>query len=261
VNELYRYLTIAVSPEWRRLSAGDRMAQKRELLAAASADRVRVHPYSLVGTRADADLLLWIVAEDLEAIRAFETRLASTRLWTYSTRPYAYLAARRRSPYLGDHAHAGGEHARADAGPVGDRAYVVVYPMTKKRTWYAIAHEERARMMGKHFEVGHRYPDVRIHTGYSFGIDDQEFVVAFEVDDVRRFVSLVADLRESEASSYTERETPIFVGAAMPLDRALDELDGVFRARRPSEDEAEHPEPSIGRSQLGIDPLRGIKQA
>jgi chlorite dismutase len=227
MNELYRYLTIAVTPEWRRLPESERAAQKRELADAARSEDVRVHAYSLVGTRADANLLLWIVAEDLERIRALETRLAATRLWTWSTRPYGYLAARRRSPYLGDHGHPGSEHGRSEAGPIGDKPYLVVYPMAKKRSWYALAHEERARIMAKHFEVGHRYPDIRIHTGYSFGIDDQEFVVAFEVDDARRFLALVADLRETEASSYTERETPIFVGAAMPLDRALDEIDGA----------------------------------
>jgi chlorite dismutase len=227
VNELYRYLTLAVTPEWRRLAADERARQKRELVGAASIEGARVHAYSLVGTRPDADLLMWIVADGLERIRALETRFAATRLWTFSARPYGFLAARRRSPYLGEHAHAGSEHARGEAGPVGDKAYVVVYPMVKKRSWYALPHEERARIMAKHFEVGHRYPDVRIHTGYSFGIDDQEFVVAFEVDDVRRFLALVADLRETEASSYTERETPIFVGAAMPLERALDEIDGT----------------------------------
>ena len=227
MNELYRYLTLAVSPEWRRLPERERSEQKRELAEAAAITGVGVHAYSLVGTRADADLLLWLVGGDLERLRAAEARLAATRLWTYATRPYAYLAARRRSPYLGEHAHASSEHARGSAGPVGDKPYVVIYPMTKKRSWYALAHEERARIMAKHFEVGHRYPDVRIHTGYSFGIDDQEFVVAFEVDDVRRFLALVADLRETEASSYTERETPIFVGAAMPLGDALDEVDGA----------------------------------
>jgi chlorite dismutase len=227
MNELFRYLTLAVTPEWRRLDEGERAAQKREFADAASRAGVTVHAYSLVGTRADADLLLWCVAEDLETLRELETRLAATALWTYATRPYAYLAARRRSPYLGDHAHAESEHTRGTAGPVGDKPYVVVYPMTKKRSWYALPHEERTRIMGAHFAVGHRYPDVRIHTGYSFGIDDHEFVVAFEVDDPRRFVALVADLRETESSSYTERETPIFVGAAMPLARALDEIDGV----------------------------------
>jgi chlorite dismutase len=232
LNELFRYLTLAVTPEWRRLGEAERAAQKREFARAASQGGVAVHAYSLVGTRGDADLLLWCVSEELEPLRELETRLAGTALWSYATRPYAYLAARRRSPYLGEHAHAGGEHDRTSAGPVGDRPYLVVYPMTKKRSWYALPSQERTRIMGAHFAVGHRYPDVRIHTGYSFGIDDNEFVVAFEVPDVRRFVALVADLRETESSSYTEKETPIFVGAAMTLDRALDLIDGTAARAR-----------------------------
>jgi len=227
MNELYRYLTLAVTPEWRRLPERERAAQKRELASAAQHPGVAGHAYSLVGTRADADLLLWCVADELDALRDLEARLAGTALWTYATRPYAYLAARRKSPYLGGHSHDGGEQARTAGGPVGDTAYLVLYPMTKKRTWYALPHEERARIMGSHFAVGHRYPDVRIHTAYSFGIDDQEFVVAFEVNDVRRFLALVADLRETESSAYTERETPIFVGATMSLERALDQVDGA----------------------------------
>jgi chlorite dismutase len=227
MNELYRYVTVAVTPEWRRLPDNERAMQKDELARAADHPAVRVHAYSLVGTRADADILLWCVADGLAELRDLETRFAGTRIWGYSTRPYAYLAARRRSQYLGDHAHAGGEHGRVEAGPVGDTPYVVIYPMTKKRSWYALPHEERTRIMGAHFATGHKYPDIRIHTGYSFGIDDNEFVVAFEVPDVRRFVTLVADLRETESSSYTERETPIFVGAAMPLRQALDEVDGA----------------------------------
>jgi chlorite dismutase len=227
MNELYRYITLAVTSEWRRLPDRERAAQKTEFAGAASHATVRVHAYSLVGTRGDADLLLWCVGDDLDALRELEQRLAATALWAYSTRPYAYLAARRRSPYLGTHEHSGSEHSRGTAGPVGDLPYVVLYPMTKKRSWYALPHEERTRIMGAHFAVGHKYPDIRIHTGYSFGIDDQEFVVAFEVPDVRRFLTLVADLRETESAAYTERETPIFVGAAMPLDRALDTIDGA----------------------------------
>ncbi len=227
MNQLFRYLTLAVTPEWRRLPEEERAAHKREFARAARHDGVRVHAYSLVGTRGDADLLLWCVADELEPIRELESGLAGTRLWAYATRPYAYLAARRRSPYLGEHAHADGEQGRVEAGPVGDTPYVVVYPMTKKRSWYALPKQERTRIMAGHFEVGHRYPDIRIHTAYSFGIDDNEFVVAFEARDVRRFLALVADLRETESSAYTEKETPIFVGAAMPLERALDEMDGA----------------------------------
>ena len=183
-----------------------------------------LEPTVLHGTRVRLEPL---ASRHLEGLRALVVRLAATALWRHSTRPYAYLAARRRSQYLAGHEHADSEQARGTAGPVGDKPYVVIYPMTKKRSWYALPHEERTRIMGAHFAVGHRYPDVRIHTGYSFGIDDQEFVVAFEVDDVRRFVALVADLRETESSSYTERETPIFVGRAMGLAEALDDVDGT----------------------------------
>jgi chlorite dismutase len=232
VNELYRYLALAVTPEWRRLPADTREAHKREFSGVARAGHARVHAYSLVGTRADADLLLWIVADDLTPIRDLESSFAATALWAHTTRPYGYLAARRRSVYLAGHEHEGAEHVRAGAGPYGDRAHLIVYPLTKKRSWYALPVEERTRIMAAHFAVGHRYPEIRIHTGYSFGIDDQEFVVAFEVDDVRTFVALVADLRETESSSYTERETPILVGAAMPLDEALDRIDGA-RTRVP----------------------------
>lgn len=227
MNELYRYLTLAVSAEWRRLPAAERERHKAEFGAATAGAAVSVHAYSLMGTRADADLLLWSVADDLEALRAIEVRMAATSLWRYSTRPYGYLATRRRSPYLGEHEHAGSEHARTSAGPGGDAPYLVVYPMTKRRSWYALPAAERTRIMGAHFAVGHRYPEIRIHTAYSFGIDDQEFVVGFEVPDLRRFVALVADLRETESSAYTESETPIFVGRAMPLARALDEVDGI----------------------------------
>ena len=96
MNELYRYLTLAVSPEWRRLEERERAAQKHEFAAATANATARVHAYSLVGMRADADLLLWCVGDDLDALQGLEQRLASTALWSYSTRPYSYLAARRR---------------------------------------------------------------------------------------------------------------------------------------------------------------------
>jgi chlorite dismutase len=226
MNELFRFLTLAVAPEWRRRPEAERDRDKREFAAALDGCGVAAHAYSLVGTRADAELLLWLVGDGPEELRAAESRLASTALWAWSTRPYAYLAARRKSKYLGEHETIATEH-RAPAGPVGDKPYVVVYPMTKKRSWYALPLAERTRIMAGHFATGHRYPDIRIHTGYSFGIDDHEFVVAFEIPDLRDFLALVADLRETESSSYTERETPILVGAAMPANDALDLIDGA----------------------------------
>jgi chlorite dismutase len=82
-------------------------------------------------------------------------------------------------------------------------------------------------MMAEHLKIGHRYPGVKIHTGYSFGIDDQEFVVAFESELVGEFLDLVEELRGSEASAYTARDVPVFTGIRMPLERILDQIDGT----------------------------------
>jgi chlorite dismutase len=81
--------------------------------------------------------------------------------------------------------------------------------------------------MAEHIEIGRRYPEITINTAYSFGLDDQEFVVSFECDDVGEFLDLVQELRTSESSAYTLRDTPIFTCAAMSTARALDALDGT----------------------------------
>src|SRR5439155_9755267 len=111
------------------------------------------------------------------------------------------------------------------------RRYLFVYPFDKKREWYRLPDEERARIMADHIAIGRRYPEITINTAYSFGIDDQEFVVSFEADDPGRFLELVQELRSSESSSYTLRDTPIFSCVAMSVARALDALDGAATAR------------------------------
>jgi chlorite dismutase len=99
-----------------------------------------------------------------------------------------------------------------------------VYPFVKKREWYSLPFERRQEMMRDHFRVGHKYPSVTIHTAYSFGLDDQEFVLAFESDEPHDFLDLVMELRSSEASKYTERETPVFTCLLSTPEQILDAL-------------------------------------
>jgi chlorite dismutase len=98
--------------------------------------------------------------------------------------------------------------------------------MWKKREWYALPDEERMRIMRSHIEVGRRHGTIDINTAYSFGIDDQEFVVSFDADDPGEFLDLVLELRGTESSAYTESETPIFTCISTSVERALDALDG-----------------------------------
>jgi chlorite dismutase len=78
--------------------------------------------------------------------------------------------------------------------------------------------------MDEHIRIGLMYPRVKLNTTYSFGIDDQEFVVAFETNFPEDFLDLVQQLRETEISMYTLQDTPIFSCVRVPVMEMLDRL-------------------------------------
>ena len=221
-----RYAFYKVDPEWRRLPVETRAADKRELAEAIddAPPELIVRTYSLMGMRPDAEMLVWTVSPDLEGLQAFASRIASTALGSRLDVAHSYLAMTRRSTYIDEHAHEGTE-SRARIRPMG-RKYLFVYPFMKTHEWHQLPPEERQRMMSEHFLVGHRYPEVKIHTTYSFGIDDQEFVLGFETDDPPRFLELVMELRSAEQRPYTERDTPIFTCLLGTTQEVLDALGG-----------------------------------
>jgi chlorite dismutase len=138
---------------------------------------------------------------------------------------HSYLAMTKESPYSDE----ADKPLRPRAG--ADSKYLIVYPMWKKREWYRLPEEERMRVMRDHIAVARRFTSIETNTSYSFGLDDQEFVVAFDADDPAEFLDLVQELRGTESSAYTESETPIFTCISASIERALDALDGeVVRA-------------------------------
>ena len=221
-RQFLKYTFFKVDPQWRRLHSDERSASKREFatLVNGFAKHNTLKSYSLVGIRGDADFMLWTMATQLEQFQDLTSHLLSSALGKYLEIPYSYLAMTRKSEYLGGHQHEGQEGASLTRVP-HDCKYLFVYPFIKKRERYFLPHEERTKMMGEHFKIGHKYPSVQIHTGYSFGLDDQEFVLAFETDQPADFLELVMDLRSSEASRYTALETPIFTCINTSIDDIL----------------------------------------
>ena len=222
-GQFVRFLFLKIEREWRRLAAAERDEDKEELASVVDryAERMFVQPYTTVGTRADTDLALVMASHRLEDFQEMQTDMLSTRLGPYLSLPYSYLAMTRRSMYVGKHhQHEGQDGVRMVIKP-GSAKYLFVYPFVKTRAWYALPFDERQRMMGEHIALGHRYPGVRINTTYSFGLDDQEFVVSFDADSPDEFLDLVMKMRETVASSYTLRDTPIFTCITMDIRRAL----------------------------------------
>ena len=211
---------------WRRLPPEVREQDKAEFCNAVeeSADAMMVRSYSLVGIRGDADLLLWNASPDLDVIRQQGAKLLQTGMGRWATQPYCYLAMTKASQYKDPTEPANApEGRRLVLRPTG-RKYLFVYPFLKTRAWYLLPLEERQNIMRGHIEVGHKFPSVKLNTTYSFGIDDQEFVVAFETDVPADFLDLVQTLRETQSSKYTLRDTPIFTCVQTSIREAIDAI-------------------------------------
>ena len=216
-----------VDPAWRRLPAEERKRGKAEFIAVVNSyeKEVMTIAYSMIGVRGDCDFMLWRIGYDLLKFQEMMAKLLETGLGNYLTTPYSFLSMTKRSVYVDKHTHVAQEGTRLKLIP-GQFKFLFVYPFVKSKAWYRLTKHARQGMMDEHIEIGHRYPTVRLNTTYSFGLDDQEFVVAFESDKPEHFVDLVMELRHSEATSYTVRDTPTLTGIHRELDEVLDLLGG-----------------------------------
>ena len=215
------YTYYRIDPAWRRLPIEERAAGKdafAEAIETFSRHFGHLRAYSCVGVRPDCDFFLWKITERYADLGDLGAALNATPLAGWLETPYSYLATTKASQYT--------SARRARRITPRGSPYLVVYPFVKVRPWYALSPEERQRAMEEHMRVGAEFETIHNHTTYSFGIDDQEFMTAFECDEPSDFMHLMLTLRESEASRYTERDTPIFVGQHVDIRTALDSLDG-----------------------------------
>jgi chlorite dismutase len=216
------YTFYRLDPAWRRLPADQRQAQKEEFAEAVDSFAERfehLRAYTTAGVRPDSDFFLWKITERYDDLEELGTALNGTALAGWLETPYSYLATTKASHYTS------ARKARKIT-PHG-LPYLVVYPFVKVRPWYALPEADRQRAMDEHIRIGREeFPGIKNHTTYSFGIDDQEFMTAFECEEPADFMHLMLRLRDSEASRYTERDMPIFVGRYVPIREALAALDG-----------------------------------
>jgi chlorite dismutase len=218
-RQFVKYTFVKLDPAWRRLDADVRSADKLEFVAACedfAADHL-LRAFSTVGTRGDCELMLLSQSISLDRIHEFHVVLGQTGLMKWAEIPYSYLAMTKPSEYS--------EESRLEVRPAHAK-YLFVYPFVKTREWYVLSPQERYRIMQEHIRIGREYPQIELNTSYSFGLDDQEFVVAFETDRPADFLDLVQRLRTTESSLYTRRDTPVFTCIAASVRRALAALDG-----------------------------------
>jgi chlorite dismutase len=224
VTDYVHALALGVDPAWRRLQPQERCQSADELVAAVRQEsEVRTHTYSMVGLRAGADLLLWSLAPTLDALEDRSAAVLRSGMGTWMAVKESFLGVIQPSQYVKkptpqEQSLFSGERSR----------YLVVYPFTKSADWYLLDREERQRIMNEHMKAGHGFPEVRQLLANSFGLDDMDFLVAYETDDLLRFSELVRALRATESRRSTVRDTPILTGIHRPIEE-ITELLGATK--------------------------------
>jgi chlorite dismutase len=195
-----------VDPKWRWLNeiGKEEAAKEFSSLIEVANTKMKVRTYSTLGLRDDAEFLLWMISDSVEKMQILTSKTYSTVLGKYLELSQMYLSASRPSIYSNKIIPG----FATDEQPM---KYTIVYPFVKSREWYLLPYEDRQKMMDEHIAVGRKFPQIRLNTSYSFGIDDQDFMLAFETNDLMIFQDLIIQLRETQVSKYIVRDTPMIV--------------------------------------------------
>ncbi len=216
LNDLIRYtmwsvFRIGAAAGLDAANRAEAAAEAAALLEEAEGKGVRTRgSYDLQGFRADADYMFWWVAPSSDDLQETYARFRRTTLGRASEPVWSVLALHRPAEFNKSHIPA----FLADEQP---RAYVSVYPFVRSYEWYLLPPEERRAQLAGHGRMAREFPDVRANTVACFALNDYEWILAFEADELHRIVDLMRHLRGSDARRHTRVEIPFYAGRRKPL--------------------------------------------
>jgi chlorite dismutase len=201
----FNFSFFKVDPKWRWMADLAKEESAKEVENIIKNSGIMYRTYSNLGLRDDADFMFWFAAKTVEEIQIVIEKLYKTVFGKYIIPSRTYLSCTRPSLYVQE------QKAHGFVTGTDPKKHVIVYPFTKTREWYLLPKEKRQEIMDEHIEVSKKYPQVILNTTYSFGIHDEDFMLAFEVDDIRDFQDLIMDLRETQVSTYVKNDIPMIV--------------------------------------------------
>ena len=205
-NQYYfNFSFFKVDPKWRWMADLAKEESAKEVENVINNSGIMFRSYSNLGLRDDADFLFWFAAKSVEEIQIVIEKIYKTVFGKYILPSRTYLSCTRPSIYV--------QEQKAHGFVTGNdpKKHVIVYPFTKTREWYLLPKEKRQEIMDEHIEVSKKFPQVILNTTYSFGIHDEDFMLAFEVDNIRDFQDLIMELRETQVSTYVKKDIPMIV--------------------------------------------------
>ncbi|MBB6119622.1 hydrogen peroxide-dependent heme synthase [Nocardiopsis algeriensis] len=220
LNALIRYTMWSVF-KVDSLEGLDRTAVADELQAlldkAAEQGVTTRGSYDVQGLRADADIMFWWVADTHEQLQAVYSAFRRTRIGRAATPVWSVMGLHRPAEFNRGHVPAflAGEEPRDN---------VCVYPFVRSYEWYLLPDEERRAMLAEHGRMAGPYPDVRANTVSCFGLNDYEWLLAFEADELHRIVDLMRTLRGAAARRHTREEIPFYTGRRKSVSELVEAL-------------------------------------
>jgi peroxiredoxin len=214
INDSIRYAMWSVFAVAEPLGDADRdamAAEVEELFAKLGAEDVVVRgTYDVAGLRADADVMVWWHAPSIEPLQAGYHALLRTEYGQHLDPVWSVAALHRPAEFNKSHIPAFMADEEA-------RDYVCVYPFVRSYEWYLLPDEERRELLVEHGRMAREYPDVRANTIASFALNDYEWILAFEADELHRIVDLMRELRASRARRHVREEVPFYTGPRVPV--------------------------------------------
>ena len=219
LNELIRYTMWSVFRVTDEAALDDGRPDDRTVIAdevtalldeAAGKGTITRGCYDVQGLRADADYLFWWIAPSADDLQEMYARFRRTRLGRASEPVWSVLALHRPAEFNKGHIPA----FLAEEKP---KSWVCVYPFVRSYEWYLLEAAERRKMLAEHGMMARDYPDVRANTVSSFALNDYEWILAFEADELHRIVDLMRHLRGAEARRHTREEIPFYTGRRKPV--------------------------------------------
>lgn len=166
--------------------------------------------YDVGGFRADADLMVWTLANDPATLQAGYHALRSGSLGEYLSPVWSVMAVHRPAEF-------NRTHVPSCFAGFAPRPWLTVYPFVRSYDWYYLDNEHRSKMLYEHGVAGRQYPDVVASTLSSFALGDYEWILAFEADELVRLTDAMRHQRGVEARLHVREETPFFTGPRVEL--------------------------------------------
>ncbi|MBI4350902.1 MAG: chlorite dismutase family protein [Elusimicrobia bacterium] len=218
------FMFVKLQPDFRRLISNEKIAAKQEFenMVGASQEKLFLRTYMVSGLRADSDLLFWRMSDDLAYLQEVCSRTFSTGAGKYLTPVHSFLGV-----------HHGPEAAQSrkelDFGflprdTFGRYRYMLLHPVVKAHTWYELSEAEREKLLAERGHVVSRYREIQENFFLSYGLDDQEIIVAREARALEDLILATQELRQLRIKNYTTVDKPVFLCLGRDLREIMDAI-------------------------------------